>query len=142
MYLGKSWTFSGTQCILPYVPLVTRSLGGDGVMFLSCPFVCVCVRKYLLAYGCAGGGEFSSFIAFHRPCAGLVQRDLKDICEKYPLHQDHYLRGAEYCGDHVLFCLCVCVSAGISVELHVRSSASFYACCLWPWFGPALAASQ
>jgi len=36
--------------------------------------------------------------------------------------------------------VCVCLSAIISSELHVRSSLNFYACFVWLWLGPPLAA--
>jgi len=47
-------------------------------------------------------------------------------------------RGAQSIGMSV--CLCVCLSAIISSELHVRSSPNFCACYLWPWLGPPLTA--
>ena len=37
--------------------------------------------------------------------------------------------------------VCVCLSASISLEMHVRSLPNFCACLLWPWLGPSLAAS-
>jgi len=44
-------------------------------------------------------------------------------------------RGAEYCDERVCLPVCVCLSAIISSELHVRSSPNFCACYLWPWLG-------
>jgi len=37
-------------------------------------------------------------------------------------------------------CLCVCLSASISLEPLYQSSQNFYADPLWPWLGPPLAA--
>jgi len=52
---------------------------------------------------------------------------------------------AEYCDERVCLSVCVCVSVCLSVhdnivELHVRSSPNFFACYLWPWISPPLAA--
>ena len=59
------------------------------------------------------------------------------VCACADLYTAHD-KGAEYCDDRV--CLCVCLPASISAELHVRSSPNFYACYLRPWLGPSLAA--
>ena len=40
-------------------------------------------------------------------------------------------REVEYCNERV--CLCVCLSAIISSELHIRCLPIFCACFLWPW---------
>jgi len=47
---------------------------------------------------------------------------------------------AEYCDKRVCMCFCVCLSATISSERHVRSSPIFCECYLWPWVGPLLTA--
>ena len=57
-------------------------------------------------------------------------------------HQSAPVRGAEYllrwaCLS-VRLCVCVCLSASISPELHVLSWPIFCACYLWPWLSPPL----
>jgi len=42
--------------------------------------------------------------------------------------------------EHVCVSVCVCLSAIMSSERHVRSSPFFCACYLWPWLDPLLAA--
>ena len=42
---------------------------------------------------------------------------------------------AEYCDERVCLSVYACLSAIISLELHVRSSPNFCASYLWPWRG-------
>jgi len=64
---------------------------------------------------------------------------------KYQLDRYYYSapdNGARSIVMSVSVYVCVCLSAIISPELHVRSSRIFYARYLWPWLGPPLTRSD
>ena len=94
-------------------------------------------------------GSLETNIQTHRPRAASGNKSPhsramrpKMCCDWYfcptPVVTAPPVGRAEYCDERV--CLCVCLSAIISMELHVRSSLNFCACYLWPWLGPPLSA--
>ena len=70
-----------------------------------------------------------------------------EYCDKRVCFDSDSSLALDYCARYqvsvrtfVCVCVGVCLSAITSSELHVRSSPNFYACYLWSWLGPPLAA--